>query len=485
MTQSPKARFLSEFPKSLHEGNGAIFVGAGVSMAAGYPGWSALLRDIGTQLGVSSKDVHDLAALAQWAIGAHGENRVRDIIRKEILPEKEIPEAVRVIAQLPVKHIWTTNYDLLVERAFREINRPIDPVSSAKGLSQKPLPGATRLYKMHGSVERTDDIVISTDHYELFRKTRRAYLPLFEAHLTSMSMLFIGISFTDPNVRHVLSLIRESFLDEPPEHFAIVKPPQRKEFGSAAEYKARLSQHKLWAADLKRYGLIAVEVDSYQEIPKLLREVEQQVAARRIWVSGSWPLEHGGSHNVDMHALAESVGNKIGETGRDLVTGAGLLVGSASLSGFLAALRDVGEWNMERRLIARPFPQPLAGKPPNRAQWAALRSELARQAGIVIFLGGAKLENNILVEASGVLEEFELAVKAGAFVIPVGASGGAAKGISERLIGSKNSVVKPGLRPTDTELTKLSNPKLMTSPQGREKLMEVIFKIIDRFSPQA
>lgn len=451
-------------------------------MAAGYPGWSTLLRDIGKQLGVISKDVHDLAALAQWAIGAHGENRVREIIRKEISPEKEIPEAVRVIAQLPVKHIWTTNYDLLIERAFRAINRPIDPVSSAKGLSQKPLPGATRLYKMHGSVERTDDVVISTDHYELFRKTRRAYLPLFEAHLTSMSMLFIGISFTDPNVRHVLSLIRESFLDEPPEHFAIVRPPQRKDFDTAAEYKARLSQHKLWAADLKRYGLIAVEVDSYDEIPRLLHQVEQQVAARRIWVSGSWPLEHGGSQNIGIHALAEAVGKRIGETERDLVTGAGLLVGSASLSGFLAALRNIGEWNMERRLIARPFPQPLAGKQPDRAQWAALRSELARQAGIVVFLGGAKFEKDTLVTATGVLDEFECAVKAGAFVLPVGATGGAAKVLSDRLAGSGGTVVSAALRPTDAELKTLSNTKHLTTPEGRDKLMKTIFKIIDRFS---
>ncbi len=89
-----------------------------------------------------------------------------------------------------------------------------------------------------------------------------------------------------------------------------------------------------------------------------------------------------------------------------------------------------------------------------------------------------------MVEASGALEEFELAVETPAFVIPVGASGGAAKAISDRLIGSKNSVVKAGFRPTDAELKKLSNPKLMTSSQGRETLMEVIFKIIDRFSQQ-
>jgi hypothetical protein len=71
-------------------------------------------------------------------------------------------------------------------------------------------------------------------------------LPLLQAHLTSMSMLFVGLSFTDPNIRHVLSLIRESFTDAPPEHFAIVRPPHRDDFASNDEFDARSAQHKLW-----------------------------------------------------------------------------------------------------------------------------------------------------------------------------------------------------------------------------------------------
>src|SRR5690606_37455512 len=100
--------------------------------------------------------------------------------------------------------------------------------------------------------DRLDDVVISTHDYELFRSKRGQYLPLFQAHLTSMSMLFIGISFTDPNVRHVLSLIRESFTDAPPEHFAIVRAPQKSDFTTEGEFAARNAQHKLWAKDLKR-----------------------------------------------------------------------------------------------------------------------------------------------------------------------------------------------------------------------------------------
>jgi hypothetical protein len=484
MTKAALNRFLNEYPEALNDGVGAIFVGAGVSMAAGYPSWSELLSDIAVELEIDSKNVHDLAALAQWSILENGgATRVRNVIKNEIGPDKPIPETVEIISRLPVRHIWTTNYDRLIERAFESISRPLNPISGPKDLALRVTPGAALLYKMHGSVDRLDDVVISTDDYELFRSKRGQYLPLFQAHLTSMSMLFIGISFTDPNVRHVLSLIRESFTDAPPEHFAIVRAPQQTDFTTEGEFAARNAQHKLWVKDLKRYGLLAVEVSDYAEIPALLRQIEKRVAARRIWVSGSWPLERGGSESADIHALAEDIGRQIGETGRHLVTGAGLLVGSASLSGFLGALRQGGGWDLERRLIARPFPQPLAGAQPNNdnEEWAALRLELARQAGIAIFIGGAKLAGDKLEVAQGVEQEFEVAKAEGVFLLPIGASGGAAQKISDLLLGSElSSSGLDAVRPTDKELKVLSAPVLLDNKEGRRKLVSLVFEIIGR-----
>lgn len=472
-------RFLKEFPEALSEGVGAVFVGAGVSMAAGYPSWSELLQEIGEELGIGSRDVLDLAALAQWSIQeSGGATRVRGVIKEHIGVDRPLPESLRVIARLPVRHIWTTNYDRLVERAFNEINRPIDVVSAAKDLALKAAPGAARLYKMHGSVDRLDDVVISTDDYELFRSRRGAYLPLLQAHLTGMSMLFVGLSFTDPNVKHVLSLIRESFVDAPPEHFAIVRPPKREDFSSDDEFRARQTQHRLWARDLRRYGLVAVEVENYEEVPELLRQIERRVAARRVWVSGSWPVDVGGPRAVGVYELAEQIGFRIGKAGLDLVTGAGLLVGSASIAGFLDALRDGGGWDLERRLIARPFPQPLVDASVNRDHWEALRQELARQSGVVIFLGGLKSVDGIDAAADGVLREFTLAKEQGAFLLPVGATGGAAQEIASCLIGSElASSGSEAVRPTDDELRALMDESAATS-----ELLARVTKILDRVS---
>lgn len=463
MTAAGRNRFLKEFPAALHEGTGAIFVGAGVSKAAGYPTWAELLKDIGEELGVRSSDIHDLAALAQWHISeSGGATRVRNVIRQEIGQDLDVPAALEVIARLPVRQIWTTNYDRLVERAFAAISRPIDVVSGAGDLALKARPGAARLYKMHGSIDRLDDIVISTDDYELYRSRRGAFLPLLQAHLSSMSLLFVGLSLTDPNIRHVLSLIRESFTDVPPEHFAIVKPPGRADCVSDDEFNARAAQHKLWAKDLRRYGLVTIEIDHYDEIPDLLRQVERRVAAKRVWVSGSWPLDGGDGRAGELYRLSESIGRLIGKSGLDLVSGAGVLVGSAAISGFLEALRAGGGWDLDRRLIVRSFPQPLNDQEPDRAQWALLRAEMARQAGVAVFIGGAKLDDDGLqIVADGVIREFEASRDAGAFLLPIGATGGAASQISDALVGSPLPSHGPlAVRPTDEELATLADPAI-------------------------
>jgi hypothetical protein len=62
----------------------------------------------------------------------------------------------------------------------------------------------------------------------------------------------------------------------------------------------------------------------------------------------------------------------------------------------------------------RAFPQPLAEAVPDKAQWTTLRTELARQSGAVIFVGGSNMAGGNLMPAEGVLEEYALAKTSGA-----------------------------------------------------------------------
>ena len=444
-------------------------------MAAGYPSWRELLKDIGQELDVNIDDIQDLTALAQWSVASTGgKGRVAKVIRDEIGDDLPIPETVRILARLPVRSFWTTNFDRLIERACEEIGRPKHAISRADDLALRAKPGHVSIYKMHGSVTEPTDVVISTDDFDLYRKERGAFIDLLRGNLTSMSMLFLGLSFSDPNLSHVFRSIRESFRD-PPEHFAIVRPPQRSDFAADEEpiFEARLNQHRHWATDLKRYGLQTIEVNAWDEIPDLLREVERRVAARRVWISGSWP-EGEGDHQF-VADVSRAVGASVAEK-YDLVSGMGLGVGAWSVQAFLEELRKRGSWGLENRLLVRPFPQNLADA---QDAYRILRNDMARAAGAVVFIGGAKMDGKI-IDAAGVMLEFEAAKKEGAYLLPVGSTGGTASKIAKELRGSKIPFSGPeARRPSDENLTTLETER---DPQ---KLVKLVRSLIDRFSKAA
>lgn len=221
--------------------------------------------------------------------------------------------------------------------------------------------------------------------------------------------------------------------------------------------------------------MFAIEIEDYDEVPGLLAEVERRVARNRVWISGSWPLDEATTPEVSfVHDVAEKVGEVVGSAGLTLVSGSGLLVGSGSMSGFLASLQKTGAWDLERRLIVRPFPQPIEGGEPDRAQWDLLRAELARLAGLVVFIGGLKAEAGALMDSSGVHAERAIAQAKGAYLLPIGATGGAAATIATELTGSDLPFDGPdALRPSDEQLGSLADASV-----GAAELANRVLKIL-------
>lgn len=472
-----RKRFIASYAKALVEGAGTIFVGAGTSVGAGYPDWKGLLREIGEELELDVDDVGDLAALAQWSVQKEGSrSSVQRVIDKEIGVARPVPRSLELLARLPIRHIWTTNYDELIERSLADAGRPYRVRFAEADLSTRGEPGAALVYKMHGTISNPSSVVISTDDYERYRRERGAFLNLLQAHLMSTSMLFVGLSFTDPNLRHVLSIIREIFHDSPPAHFGIARAPQVSDFENEEIYNARFKQYQYWKNDLKRYGLTIVEVDEYTEIDEIISEISKAVSKHRVWVSGSWPEigEVDAKDSQNIFNLSCEVGRVVASQGRALVTGVGLVVGSGSISGFVEQLRNQGVWQLSDQLIARPFPQPLAGVLDVKEQWSGLRKEMAEMAGTAVFIGGLKATNGGTVVADGVLEEFNQCREHGVFLIPIGASGGAAEVIANQLLGSAIPTDGPfRQRPSDTDLK-----MLLDKSKSLRDLCDIVARLI-------
>jgi hypothetical protein len=69
--------------------------------------------------------------------------------------------------------------------------------------------------------------------------------------------------------------------------------------------------------------------------------------------------------------------------------------------------------------------------------WEDYRQEILSHAGIALFLfGNKKGPNGELVVADGVLREFEIAGQRGAAVLPIGATGSAAKILADQVVSN-------------------------------------------------
>ncbi|MBI1890269.1 MAG: SIR2 family protein [Burkholderiales bacterium] len=410
--------FIKEFVKDLEEDSVAIFAGAGMSKGSGYVDWPELMRDIAAELGLKVELEHDLISVAQFHVN---QRKTSDGLAKKILQEfsehGEPSAAHKILARLPIRTYWTTNYDTLIEDELRRAYRVPDVKSHVDQLTTtKPKRDAV-VYKMHGDVDSPKAAVLYKEQYEKYYVTHAPFITALSGDLVSKTFLFIGFSFTDPNLDYVLSRLHGGTGKRT--HYCFMKEVQREDGDDDEIFKYKIRKQELRIDDLKRFGIQTLLVEDYADIPKILTEVESRFRKKTIFVSGSAEQygEWGKNEALNfIHALAaESVKSNL-----RVVNGFGWGIGSAVINGALEAIYGNPQKYSEDQLIVRPFPQHGDNLP---ALWEEYRQRMISLAGIAIFVFGNKTVDEKIVNANGVRREFEIAIQHGLVPIPVGATG--------------------------------------------------------------
>lgn len=430
MSDHTRTSFLKNYTKALLEGTAAAFVGAGISRASGFVDWKGLLRDAAKDLDLDVDKETDLVALAQYHVNSRrSRSHLNQLLIEEFTKDATLTDNHRLIANLPLETVWTTNYDDLLERAFEAAHKKIDVKRTKENMAITVPRRAVTIYKMHGDKMMPDEAVLTKEDYEAYDHKRSIFSMKLKGDLIERPFLFLDFSFTDPNLDYILSRVRMLLGENQREHYCIMKrldKPKSSGKKAVENFKYKQSQFQHRVEDLKRYCIQAVLIDDYAEIGKLLRELNRRSHFRDVFVSGSAedfaPL---GQEKTE--ELCRKLGGRIIRDGYNLVSGFGLGVGGQVIVGAMDALQR----NDEDRLILRPFPQ----KPPPgetlAAYWTKYREEMISKAGTCVFLCGNKKDptNGKIVEAEGVIEEFEIARKQKKYVIPIGATGHAAERI--------------------------------------------------------
>src|SRR4051794_29800681 len=112
-----------ELIEQFTNGNGAIFVGGDISTAAGLRDITAITNELAEELDGCPKNLpaHDIA---QFYVNEYGKRRLIEKLWQHLDTTHVKPSPIHsALVQLPVKYIFTTNYDNLIELALQGVPR--------------------------------------------------------------------------------------------------------------------------------------------------------------------------------------------------------------------------------------------------------------------------------------------------------------------------------------------------------------------------
>lgn len=398
--------------ENLLRGEGAYFLGSGISAASGLPDWLPLIQDIARPLGIDVTNEDDLPRIAQYCVNIDKGNRGPIIGKlKRVLsrPSSRTNLYHTAISRTNLRTIWTTNFDTTLER-------DLAPVRLTVRANDSDLTSGTQdfdleLLKLHGCLSRSspDEFVLTQQDYEEFAAKRPALSERLRQDLIHTSVLFVGYRYRDPNIATAMVEVRRLSGGATREHFMIAKqetdPPKQK-------------RQMLWHDDLRRFGIRTALIADYDELTTVLQQLSLASRGKSVFITGS----HTGT---DTHAA------KIGQL---LAAVPDLIFIDGQSDGISRMASDAfGTTCVQNRIDLRGriryFPNPYSFNPAFATDPTLLevlkkwRASLFRAAhSVVVFDGGM-----------GTQAEVELALSLGCVVIPFkGSTGGLAATLLNR-----------------------------------------------------
>lgn len=312
-----------------------IVLGAGASVAYGLPDWNTLLQKLllislqseeESEQGntiilaktfsnvfepnslVAARYLHNHFKTNQPKATLAFENAIRDSLYKEVTSgvDSELLKEIRQFCIAPgrspnLDSIITYNYDDLLEKCLSniDVDIPYCPIH-ASGMKHKDheLP----IYHVHGYLPQTgqltskNKVVLSEDGYhqqysDIYGWSNLTQINKFKEN----NCIFVGLSFSDPNLRRILDIAKKERGDDGVHHYCfkkrhgkteiknklarLIEDSDDIEFDSNELDLVSISSDLVKLVeqfdenDAQSFGVGIVWVDSYEQIPESLRKI--------------------------------------------------------------------------------------------------------------------------------------------------------------------------------------------------------------------
>ena len=112
-------------------------------------------------------------------------------------------ELLKEISAKSISGVITTNYDVFLENTIPSFKRYI----GQKQLIFSAIQGIAEIYKIHGSVDEPDSIIINSDDYKQFDDDAKYLAAKLMTIFMEYPIIFMGYSISDSNIQKILSSI--------------------------------------------------------------------------------------------------------------------------------------------------------------------------------------------------------------------------------------------------------------------------------------
>jgi hypothetical protein len=229
------------------------FVGAGLSKPLGLPDWSTLIDFIAKQLGydpeVFKLNGNDLQLAEYYVTVKRSIGPLRSEMDRLFNPSDDQIKQSRAhsaLADMKVPLIYTTNYDRIIERAFGLRGATYFTIANLDDIASAPSDMATQIVKLHGTFDDDTSLVLTETSYFDRLEFESPIDIKMRADILGKTMLFIGYSLTDINVRYMLyklNKMRKKMRREAPSAFLTT-------FGSNDIQRTLLAEWNISIVDL-------------------------------------------------------------------------------------------------------------------------------------------------------------------------------------------------------------------------------------------
>lgn len=310
---------------TIETGTSILFLGAGFSAEAtntrdeDIKDVSALIIHLLNQIDVTSSDGYDLDTAAEEFQKAYGDEATVSALHSNFRTKAYTDDQATIVTQ-PWRRIYTTNYDDVIETICSDNRKPItthgvqDPVS-------EPMPGTTQLLHIYGNIGRASASEFSKTF--LLTERQRDNSPFLKSQwmrafhndvLAASSLIFVGFSLTDIDIRRLLNLMPPEVLQKI--HF-VTRPSTRQpiltrlgKFGTPHPIGlSALAAHlgtKRAGAPLISYPTLPISMQEIFFTPKLEASISA-LDIERLFISGSTDLSKLSQADISANAGAYTI----------------------------------------------------------------------------------------------------------------------------------------------------------------------------------